>query len=163
MAFESQRARTYIRERGGRVADRRPVDAHTRPDPALETIEPATPPARDWRNDVIGLSGLNVIAGIWLIIAPWVLGYSKDPYWNDIVFGAIVGLLALIRISGAYRDTWLSWINALIGIWLFISAWVVDSTSTAATNDIILGVIVFVLAVASASATPLSRARPPAA
>jgi hypothetical protein len=34
-------------------------------------------------------SGLNVLAGIWLIIAPFVLGYDDgDPYWNDIVFGS---------------------------------------------------------------------------
>jgi hypothetical protein len=39
-------------------------------------------------------AGINVLAGIWLIIAPFVLGYGNgDPYWNDIFFGAIVGLI----------------------------------------------------------------------
>jgi hypothetical protein len=107
-----------------------------------------------WRGDVFAASGLNVLAGIWLIIAPFVLGYgSGDPYWNDIVFGAIVAVLALVRISGAYRASELSWINALIGVWLFVSAFWLDSTGRAGGNDIILGIIVFLLGIASASAT----------
>jgi SPW repeat len=115
---------------------------------------PAAGSAAGWRSTVMAASGLNVLAGIWLIIAPFVLGYSGgDPYWNDIVFGAITGLIALARVAGAYRAAWLSWINALIGVWIFVSAFWLDATSTAKTNDIILGAIVFVLAVASATAS----------
>ena len=108
----------------------------------------------DWRGTVRIASGLNVLAGIWLIIAPFVLGYRDgDPYWNDIVFGAIVAILALARVSGAYRASWLSWVNMLIGAWIFISAFWLDATSTAGVNDIILGAIVFVLGLVSATAS----------
>jgi hypothetical protein len=100
------------------------------------------------------LSGLNVLAGIWLIIAPWVLGYSaEDPRWNDVVFGIIVGVFALTRAFGAYREDWLSWVNALIGVWLFVAAFTIDQTSVARWNDIVLGIIVFGLAIGSAEAT----------
>jgi hypothetical protein len=117
-------------------------------------LPPEEPPARDWRGEIMGLSGLNVLAGIWLIIAPWVLGYSsRDPRWNDVVFGAIVGIIALVRALGAYREEWLSWLNALIGIWVFIAAFTIDHTATNSWNDIILGIIVFVLAISSADAT----------
>jgi hypothetical protein len=108
----------------------------------------------------VGLSGLNVIAGIWLIIAPWVLAYSRrDPRWNDVVFGIIVGIFALTRASGAYREEWLSWLNALIGIWLFVAAFTIDHTGQAVWNDIILGIIVFLLAIGSAEATAHLRPR----
>lgn len=91
-------------------------------------------------------AGLNVLAGVWLIIAPFVLGYGDgNPYWNDVVFGAIVGILALIRISGAYRKSWLSWINIVIGVWIFASAFSLDNFARASVNDVILGVIVFFL------------------
>ncbi|HEY7075746.1 MAG TPA: SPW repeat protein [Solirubrobacteraceae bacterium] len=146
------------------------VDPRTHPEPTgaeapptrsrwgtHDAAPPAATPARapaDWRATVATASGLNLLAGIWLIIAPFVLGYGNgDPYWNDIVFGAIVALIALIRISGAYRAEWLSWINALIGVWIFVSAFWLDSTMTAGWNDIILGVIVFILALISAGAT----------
>jgi hypothetical protein len=120
------------------------------------------PPPRDWRSEIIGFSGLNVLAGIWLIIAPWVLGYSvRDPRWNDVVFGIIVGVLALTRISGAYRAEVLSWINLLIGAWLVVACFTIDRTARASWNDVILGIIVFLLAAGSAEASSrlLSRGR----
>jgi hypothetical protein len=44
-----------------------------------------------------GLSWVNVAAGLWLIIAPWVLGYSTTvPKVNDVLLGAIVGVVALL-------------------------------------------------------------------
>jgi hypothetical protein len=107
--------------------------------------------------------GFNVLAGIWLIIAPFVLGYDDgDPYWNDIVFGAIVAVLALARVAGAYRASWMSWLNMLIGAWIFISAFWLDDTSNAGTNNIILGAIVFVLGLISASASDEAAAAPTA-
>jgi len=107
-----------------------------------------------WRSTVAAASGLNILAGIWLIIAPFVLGYSGgDPYWNDIVCGAITGVIALARFAGAYRASWLSWVNALIGVWIFVGGFRIDDTTTASTNDIILGAIAFVLALVSATAT----------
>jgi hypothetical protein len=115
----------------------------------------STPPRRpDWRSEVVGASGLNIIAGIWLIISPWVLGFnSGDSYWNPIICGIIVGVIGLIRAGGAYRASELSWINALVGVWLFISAWWLASSNQAIWNDLVLGVIVFVLALISATAS----------
>jgi SPW repeat len=122
--------------------------------PVRERAVAPAPVPGGWRATAAGASGLNVLAGIWLIIAPFVLGYGGgDPYWNDIVFGAITALIAAARFAGAYRASWLSWLNALIGAWIFVSAFWLDDTGTAATNDIILGAIVFVLAIASATAT----------
>jgi hypothetical protein len=142
-----------------------PTDHEPRTAPPVDPVAPTTGrfereaippvPARepDWRTTVATASGLNLIAGIWLIIAPFVLGYSDgDPYWNDIVFGAIVAFFALIRLSGAYRAEWLSYINALIGIWVFVSAFWLDSTMRAGWNDIIVGAIIFVLALICATA-----------
>ncbi len=43
--------------------------------------------------------------------------------------------------------TWASGVNLVLGIWLFISAWAVPwQISAARTNDMVMGVIVFVLA-----------------
>jgi len=140
-----------------RPAGTEPMDAYRgRP----TTPPPAGPAGGGWRENVATAAGLNLIAGIWLIIAPFVLGYSNgDPYWNDIVFGAIVAVLAFVRLAGAYRAPELSWINAAIGVWVFVSAFWLDATSTAAWNDVILGAIVFVLAVIGASVSEDAMAR----
>lgn len=119
-------------------------------------------PARGsaWRETVMTASGLNFVAGIWLIIAPWVLGYNNgDPYWNDVLFGALIAIFAGARMAGAFRESGLSLINAAIGVWLFASAFWLDNTGTAGANDIILGIVVFVLALISMSASEDARDR----
>jgi len=111
------------------------------------------------REEIAGASGLNVLAGIWLIISPFVLNYmGADAMWNPIVFGAIVAVLALARAGGAYRAEWLSWINMAIGIWLFISAFWLAHSSQASWNVGIMGVVVFILGAWSAAATNAGRA-----
>lgn len=132
-------------------------------DPADPRYDPAPPPpGSGWRETVTVASAVNLLAGIWLIIAPFVLGYGNgDPYWNDIAFGAVIALLALSRVSGAYRSSWMSWLNALIGVWIFIAAFWLDATATAGINDVILGIVVFVLGVASATATDEAMAPGP--
>jgi hypothetical protein len=130
-----------------------------RSDPTGYRAPSGYPSARpNWREQVTTASFLNLLAGVWLIIAPWVLGYSgEDPRWNDVVFGAIVAFFALARTSGAYRASSLSWLNALIGVWVFIAAFTIDFSSTAQANDIILGALIFIFGIWSASA---SESRP---
>jgi hypothetical protein len=129
----------------------------------LDPVDPIAPAGGDWRSEVVGASGLNVLIGAWLIIAPWVLGYvSGDPYWNDVIFGFLVGAFGLARVFGAYRESWMSWLNALFGVWLFVAAFTIDVSTVAFWNDIACGVAVFVLAVWSASvsdAAPRVRRR----
>jgi hypothetical protein len=127
-----------------------------RADGAPEVAPAPAPAAAD---DVRTAAGLNALAGIWLIIAPFVLGYGANVYWNDIVFGAIVLAVAIVRLAApALRP--ISWLNVAIGIWLFVSAFWLDKTTTASWNDVILGIIVFILGVIAA-VTPRRRAAAP--
>ena len=47
-------------------------------------------------------------------------GYEYPPFfnWNDIIFGVVVFLLARARVVFSNGATALSWINAVIGLWL---------------------------------------------
>lgn len=118
-----------------------------------------SPGEATWRDEATTASGLNVLAGIWLIVSPFVLvfgpGYAR---WNPIVFGAIVLVLALVRLFvPTMRTAWLSGVNAAIGVWLFVSAfWLADSGG-ARWDEWIMGVVVFILAVWSISSSPGSR------
>lgn len=116
----------------------------------------------DVRNQATTASGLNVLAGIWLIIAPFVLGYTlSTPTTNDIWVGIVVGVLALIRVFTPMRAMWLSWVNIVLGIWVIISPFVLGYSyyATARWNDIILGIIVAVLAIWSSGATAMRPSR----
>lgn len=86
------------------------------------------------------------------------LGYGlADVIWNPIGCGALVLTLGLARVLAAQRATELSAVNALVGVWLFVSAFWLATSVAAIWNTWILGVIVFVLAALSAAATPQPR------
>lgn len=49
-------------------------------------------PAQRWLSSLIG------IAGIWAIIAPFILGYNlAGAYWNEVIVGIIVTYLAFFN------------------------------------------------------------------
>jgi hypothetical protein len=151
------RNKTRTRDpRLGRYDERRPA-----PDEAPVRMPVETPLHRaSWREEVTGLSSLNVIVGMWLIISPFVLPYGPlGSMWNPIVFGAVVGVLAAARAAGAYRAAVLSWVNMAIGVWLFISAFWLASTPRAEWSVGISGIVVFIVGAWSASATEAALAR----
>ncbi|MBX6395358.1 MAG: SPW repeat protein [Alicyclobacillaceae bacterium] len=48
---------------------------------------------------------------------------------------------------------WRHWLSLLIGIWIFISPWVLDLTNRAAIvwNSVIVGIVVFILSLVDLS------------
>jgi hypothetical protein len=67
----------------------------------LPTDQPPIP-SPDWRDTIVLAAGLNLVAGIWLIIAPWVVGYTDaDAWWNPIIWilGVIVVSLAVVGLT----------------------------------------------------------------
>jgi hypothetical protein len=109
-------------------------------------------------------SALNMLAGIWLIISAWILGFAglPVPLWNTLLVGIAVLVLAAIRL-GVPATSGLSWITFLVGIWLIISPYVLGFTaaSAAMTNAIVLGILVgiFSLWAALASRPSVSPSR----
>lgn len=113
------------------------------------------------KRDVHWASGINVIVGIWLILAPWWLGYStiERAVVNDMVIGAAVFILALARVGAPLRYESLSWVNVVFGLWLIVAPWVLAygeadvlsfNESWANWNDVVCGVIIAVLGALSA-------------
>lgn len=105
-------------------------------------------------------SGLNFIAGLYLLISAWANGATAGGTANGIVFGIIVAILAATRFSGA-TGPWASWIDALIGVWMILSPWVYGYADTAwKWNSIVVGIIMIVLGVWSAVASGTSHEVP---
>ena len=84
---------------------------------------------------------VNVLSGFWIIISPFVLGlHAPKAIWNDVVVGALVGTLAIVR--WAMEQAGRSWVNLLLGIWLVVSPFVLVLGTGAMWNNVILGIIV---------------------
>ena len=112
-------------------------------------------------------SAVVVLAGVWLVLAPHALGYAGagsgfDGFWNDVVVGIAVALIALARVIG--RTPMLSAANVVLGIWLIVMPFVLSYGggtlgSRATWNDVILGIIVIVFSLASLGLGSARRAR----
>lgn len=102
-------------------------------------------------------SGLTMIAAIWLIIAPFALGYTflAEAAWNDILVGIAVLALAAWRL-GAPVAAGASWAAVVLGLWLIIAPFALgyQGLREAYWNDILVGLIVAGLATWAALATP---------
>lgn len=103
-------------------------------------------------------STVALLAGIWLFVSPWVYGaYSSPNAWNSWIIGAVIVILAAIRLASSVSMPALSWLVSLLGIWTFISPWVYGYSTTndgRFINSLCVGVIVFVAGISNAMRTP---------
>jgi hypothetical protein len=111
------------------------------------------------RTTVRTVSGFDILAGLWLIVAPFALAYAgtSEAFWNSVLAGiAVVALASTVEVGEGYRFATPNWINVAIGAWLIISPFVLGfSTLEAATwNHIITGIVIAALAFWGAMATP---------
>jgi hypothetical protein len=90
---------------------------------------------------------LNLLVGIWLIATPFVMKftYLTSPMWNDIIFGAIIAVFAIIKIYSPMRALSLSWLNAIIGLWLILSPLFINYPDlNSQWSNVISGVLVVI-------------------
>ena len=92
-------------------------------------------------------AALNFLLGVWLFVSYWILDYSSaDPGWNALVFGAVIAVLALLRLTGVSLSWVFSAANAAVGVWLVISAFTLADSGFAIANFVACGGAVFVFA-----------------
>ncbi|MDD5489129.1 MAG: SPW repeat protein [Candidatus Moranbacteria bacterium] len=92
---------------------------------------------------------LIVIAGLWLIIAPFTLGFGGTMLsMNDVITGIIIAIISLIAIGLPEESRWLNWVSAILGIWIFITPFFLASIGRVGMwNNLIIGVITVVLGI----------------
>jgi SPW repeat len=122
-------------------------DSHT--DNPLDARAGAAPPSalRESTTPVMAAAAVNLLIGIWLFVAHWVLSYTgADPTWNDVIFGVAIALFAVIRLSGIPATRFFGILNMAIGAWLVIAAFTITDSSAAFVNNLVCGAVVLVLA-----------------
>ncbi|QBD77427.1 hypothetical protein EPA93_16080 [Ktedonosporobacter rubrisoli] len=88
---------------------------------------------------------VSLVLGVLLFISPWIFGtamYGTSSWdaWIVGIVGVILALLALAFINAAMP---LRWISLILGVWLFISPWVLGfaTLSAAAWTAWIIGIL----------------------
>lgn len=102
-------------------------------------------------------SGANVVLGCWLIASPWIFGYTLNAsgFWNSIVAGALIALLAAARFSSPRSSVGSSWLNLLLGLWTIASPWIYGYAANGAAmwDCVAVGIVVAAVATWSGRAT----------
>jgi hypothetical protein len=104
------------------------------------------------------LSATNIVLGVWLMITPFLLGYSNVAMlWTSVVVGAMVVILAWMRMANPASAAWKSWTNALLGLWMTAAPFVLGAAGSKTTlwNSIIVGAAITVLGSWSAMFAPI--------
>ena len=94
----------------------------------------------------------NVVLGVWLIIAPWVLGYVNPiAETQDVVVGMLITVNSLWTLSTTLTSAGALWAQMALAVWLFIGPWVLGyaNASPAFTNDLIASALIIIFAIAS--------------
>ncbi len=104
-------------------------------------------------------SGISFLFGLWLIISPFVMGFSTlsaMAMYDAVIVGVIVAILSLIRFFSPGSSTALNWINALLGLWLIISPFVLALSGVAGVlvNFVIVGIAFIIFNVWAALVHP---------
>jgi SPW repeat len=132
----------------GLPPDAKPT-ADTPPDePAPEgAARPSVAPrTTGWREEAMGTALAAAAMGIWLIVSPAALDYaSDDAAWNPVVCGALVVVFSLARATGRWSPWALAVITFVIGVWLAISAFLLDAPIGGQWNQAAFGSIVALL------------------
>ncbi|MCD6397606.1 MAG: SPW repeat protein [Spirochaetaceae bacterium] len=88
------------------------------------------------------------LAGLWEILAPFIIGYSSvtGAMANAVIFGIILlgfGIFAALTKSQG-SITVLSWLNTFLGLWIILAPFVLsyNRVTGAVINDIIIGIVV---------------------
>jgi hypothetical protein len=88
-------------------------------------------------------SWLGALVGVWLVIAPFVLGYdTNEATVNSIVVGVVA--IAVSAWSAMTYSTIPNWLHAVAGVWLMIAPFVLDyggigEIENATRNDLATG------------------------
>lgn len=100
------------------------------------------------RGRIKGASSVNLVLGLWLIVAPFVLAFTGAAFINDMLCGIAIAILAGMRVRHPTLATKpASWVNLAIGAWLIVAPFVLNYLSgPAAWNDIIVGILVLMFA-----------------
>jgi hypothetical protein len=85
------------------------------------------------------------VAGVWLMAAPAVLGYTGTVAdTSDRIVGPAIASIAFLAAPRILRG--LRWLNMLAGLWLVVAPWLLNFPPTALLNSLAVGVLVLFLA-----------------
>ena len=110
------------------------------------------------------VAGLTFLAGLYLAISPWVVGFNGFTTLtvNNLVIGIALAMLGLGFASASGRTHGVVWITPLIGVWTIIAPWVVSgdvATTGTIWSNVVTGAVAVLLGLGAMLGMNRSRVR----
>ena len=87
---------------------------------------------------------VSIALGLWLMLAPYVLGSSAPAAHSDHLVGALIVTVVMIALADVGRAA--RFVNVLLGAWVIVSPWLLGgATAPALWNDALVGGLVILL------------------
>ena len=110
------------------------------------------------------ISWITFVVGLWLIAAPFALGYSGtfQATGSDVIVGLLIAASSLWMAFKADAAWWCNRTLMLFGIWAIVAPFALGyrPTTNAMTNDVAAGILVLALAIVREVFTVRHRQRP---
>jgi hypothetical protein len=84
------------------------------------------------------------LAGLWLMVAPAVLGYGDPAATSDRVAGPVMAAVGFLSIFAITRG--LRWLNLPVGGWLLLAPWLLGFPTDATLSSSTVGLLAVALA-----------------
>jgi hypothetical protein len=95
----------------------------------------------------------SLLAGIWMVLAPFLLGFSGfvSEAWDSVLIGVIVGCLAIYRMTSQTVHVWTGTVSLILGLWAILAPFALGAGASASAiwSSVIAGAVVAVFGVAS--------------
>ena len=100
------------------------------------------------------VSWVNLVLGIWLLVAPWALHEAGIAETNSIVMGIVVAGIAALSLVAPPRRHLPAWINVAAGLWVLFSPWAlhINRQTPVVVTSALAGALVIIFALARSSA-----------
>jgi hypothetical protein len=102
------------------------------------------------------LSWTDILLGAWLVASPFILGYAVSRpmvvFWGMAPGALLLVFTCRLMVTGT-TPLRMSWLQSLCGLWLIVASFVLlfAHVSHAALNDLIVGILVLAVHVATTS------------
>ncbi len=97
------------------------------------------------------LPWIDVVAGVWIIIMPFVFGLDIGVHWASLALGAVILVVGLLAWYGSGMSplnwNWMSWINVVLGLVAVYYPFYYALTGGVVWSYVITGAVVFIVAI----------------
>lgn len=92
------------------------------------------------------VEGLTLLAGLYLAISPWVVGFTGHTSLtvNNVITGVALAVLALCFATMYGRSHRIAWVAPVIGVWTIVAPWLVSGPAPsigAIVSNVIVGLV----------------------